>query len=92
MKYTVTGNYMVATAESKADNEKIVSMMTPESTITHRKHKKHAFSKTCAVCGRVCKGLRGLGVHSAYHKREMLPPVVRNTTPGSYSVPVKTLA
>lgn len=35
----------------------------------HRKHKLHTFKKACVVCGKICNGKIGLGVHMANHKK-----------------------
>ena len=28
-------------------------------------HKKHQFKKSCDVCGKMCKGIQGVGIHKA---------------------------
>lgn len=42
------------------------SKVKTATTLTPRKvHKKHNFKKACDVCGRVCRGNIGLGIHKA---------------------------
>lgn len=70
MKFTFKGQFVVAEAESVSENITLMSIGEKKDKIVHRKHKKHNFTKVCDVCGRSCKGLRGLMVHKALSHRK----------------------
>ena len=77
MKLEMKGKYVVLTAETKKESVALLEVklagddpVTPKKT---RKHKKHQHKKTCDVCGRICLGGVGLGIHK--RKAHNLPPV-----------------
>lgn len=72
MKYELRNNKLVAMAETREDEMKLLDLKYPTQRVTTktRKHKKHTFMKTCVFCGEKFKGNRGVGVHMAKCKQQ----------------------
>jgi hypothetical protein len=87
MKYVITVDGVIPsitlTAESKADTIEVFELATKHAhatttvpvahKVTHKKHKKHVFTKTCDLCGRKCKGSIGLSLHACPEKKKISP-------------------
>lgn len=58
--YTQEGR-VIAEAETLTD----IATLQGLATRKHKEHKKHQFPKSCELCGKVCKGFGGLGIHMA---------------------------
>lgn len=61
MKIKITNGRVIAEAENMNDIQVLLGMGKGK----HKKHRKHNFKKVCEVCGKVCRGKKGLGIHMA---------------------------
>lgn len=83
MKISFRGLLAVAEAENVEESVMLLRIAKGNAgggtRRVHKKHRKHNFKKICdykytdgSICGKECKGLKGLGVHKATHNRELL--------------------
>ena len=74
MKIFTKDGVVCANAETMEDIAILLSFTKVKKLkkdLTIRKeHKKHNFPKQCGMCGRICKGVIGLGIHQAKCRKD----------------------
>jgi hypothetical protein len=72
MKLTYKNGTVRAIAESIDDVRILIALTTtPKAELTTTKHKKHTHMKTCELCSKEYKGLRGLKIHQVKCKKSI---------------------
>lgn len=82
MRVTIERGFVIAYGETAQDNHQLIQLTTPVATKTvnesiqrvYKKAGRPVGSKTkrrvCGICGRVCKGKKGIASHAKVHANE----------------------